>query len=213
MFDRQPRRYYKQLRDAVLVQGFARDAVMTKVAEDALTQFMDTPLKFGAICIEAKKEEWRLVRQWARMLADHINSIITNPGATSNDELSCTLDLVTLLSNKLAFINYHKRHLAKRLLNPVKGCEAKCLELENIVISRLQKVCDGLLLSKCTRLLGDHDSSRQFSEELSKSRELEQRKASMAPIEDFDMRYLSKRVWRECGVWYAPAGAAVVLTT
>ena len=174
---------------------------MTKVAEDALTQFMDTPLKFGAMCTESSKEEWRLTRQWARMLADHINAIITNPGATSNEELSDTLDLIVLLSNKLAFINYHKRHLAKRLLNPVKGCEAKCLELENVVISRLQKVCDGLLLSKCTRLLGDHDSSRQFSEQLLRSNELEQRRGLMAPIEDFDMRYLSKRVWRECGVW------------
>jgi len=174
---------------------------MTKKAEDALTQFMDTPLKFGAMCTEPRKEEWRLTRQWARMLADHINAIITNPGATSNEELSDTLDLIVLLSNKLAFINYHKRHLAKRLLNPVKGCEAKCLELENAVISRLQKVCDGLLLSKCTRLLGDHDSSRQFSEQLLRSNELEQRRGLMAPIEDFDMRYLSRRVWEQCGVW------------
>ena len=189
------------MRGSVLIQGFARDSVMTKVAEDALTQFMDTPLKFGAMCTEPSKEEWRLTRQWARMLADHINAIITNPGATSNEELSDTLDLIVLLSNKLAFINYHKRHLAKRLLNPVKGCEAKCLELENAVISRLQKVCDCSLLSKCTRLLGDYDSSRQFAEELSKSKELEQRSGSMAPIEDFDVRYLSKRVWQECGVW------------
>jgi hypothetical protein len=101
----------------------------------------------------------------------------------------------------LAFINYHKRHLAKRLLNPVKGSESYCLELENVVISRMRMVCDGSLLSKCTKLLGDHDSSRQFSEELLKSKELEQRKASLVPVEDFDMRYLSKRVWRECGVW------------
>jgi len=84
----------------------------------------------------------------------------------------------------------------------VKGFESYCLELENVVISRMRMVCDGLLMSKCTRLLGDHDSSRQFSEELLKSKELEQRKASLVPVEDFDMRYLSKRVWRECGVWY-----------
>jgi uncharacterized membrane protein YgcG len=188
---------------------------MTEKAEDALTQFMETPLKFGAMCTESSKEEWRLTRQWARMLADHINAIITNPGATSNEELSDTLDLIVLLSNKLAFINYHKRHLAKRLLNPVKGFEARCMELENAAISRLQKVCDGLLLSKCTRLLGDHDSSRQFSEEL--ARVLGSGGGGGdggggarggggggggggVPI-DFDMRYLSKRVWRECGVW------------
>ena len=78
-----------------MIQGFARDAVMTKVAEDALTQFMDTPLKFGAMCTEPRKEEWRLTRQWARMLADHINAIITNPGATSNEELSDTCLLYT----------------------------------------------------------------------------------------------------------------------
>ena len=172
---------------------------MTKVAEDALTQFMDTPLKFGAMCTEPRKEEWRLTRQWTRMLADHINAIITNPGATSNEELSDTLDLIVLLSNKLAFINYHKRHLAKRLLNPVKGFEAKCLDLEKAVISRLPKKSDGLKL--VTRLLGDHDSSRQFSDQLLKSEELEQRRGSMAPIEDFDMRYLSRRVWELCGVW------------
>ena len=172
---------------------------MTKVAEDALTQFMDTPLKFGAMCTEPRKEEWRLTRQWARMLADHINAIITNPGATSNEELSDTLDLIVLLSNKLAFINYHKRHLAKRLLNPVKGFEARCLDLENAVISRLHKMCDGMYL--CTRLLGDYDSSLQFSEQLLRSNELEQRRGSMAPIEDFDMRYLSRSVWEQCGVW------------
>jgi acyl-CoA synthetase (AMP-forming)/AMP-acid ligase II len=108
------------------------------------------------------------------MLADHINAIITNPGATSNEELSDTLDLIVLLSNKLAFINYHKRHLAKRLLNPVKGFEAKCLDLEKAVISRLPKKSDGLKL--VTRLLGDHDSSRQFSDQLLKSEELEQRR-------------------------------------
>jgi len=184
----------------------SQDAVILKVAEEALTAFMDTPLKFGAVCIEAKKEEWRLTRQWARMFADHINFIITNPGTAPKDELrdmlDRALDLIVLLSNKLAFINYHKRHLAKRLLNPVKGFESYCLELENVVISRMQLVCDGSLLSKCTLLLRDHDSSRQFSEELLKSKELEQRKASLVPVEDFDMRYLSKRVWRECGVWY-----------
>jgi hypothetical protein len=139
------------------------------------------------------------------MFADHINFIITNPGTAPKDELrdmlDRALDLIVLLSNKLAFINYHKRHLAKRLLNPVKGFESYCLELENVVISRMQLVCDGSLLSKCTLLLRDHDSSRQFSEELLKSKELEQRKASLVPVEDFDMRYLSKRVWRECGVW------------
>jgi hypothetical protein len=200
------RRFYKELRARVLEQAFAKDAVILKVAEEALTAFMDTPLKFGAVCVEAKKEEWRLTRQWARMFADHINFIITNPSTAPKDELrdmlDRTLDLIVLLSNKLAFINYHKRHLAKRLLNPVKGSESYCLELENVVISRMRTVCDGLLMSKCTKLLGDHDSSRQFSEELLKSKELEQRKASLVPIEDFDMRYLSKRVWRECGVWY-----------
>jgi len=197
--------FYKELRVRVLEQAFEKDAVILKVAEEALTAFMDTPLKFGAVCIEATKEEWRLTWQWERMLADHINFIITNPSFALRDELrgmlDCTLDLIVLLSNKLAFLNYHKRHLAKRLLNPVKGFESYCLELENVVISRMRMVCDGLLMSKCTRLLGDHDSSRQFSEELLKSKELEQRKASLVPVEDFDMRYLSKRVWRECGVW------------
>ena len=135
------------------------------------------------------------------MLADHINVVITNPVATSRDELSDTLNLVVLLSNKVAFINYHKRHLAKRLLNPVKGSEALCLELESDVISRLKAVCNLLLLAKCETLIADHDSSRKFSEELLASRELQSRKATLAPIEDFDMRYLSKRVWRECGVW------------
>jgi hypothetical protein len=178
---------------------------MINAAEHALTTLMDSPLEFGAVCTEAGKEVWRLTRPWPRMLADHINAIITNlrydAAPTSKDDISDALDLIVLLSNKLAFVNYHKRHLAKRLLNPVKRFEAECLELENAVMSRLQKVCDGLLLSKCTRLLGDYDSSRQFAEELSKSKELEQRSGSMAPIQDFDVRYLSKRVWQECGVW------------
>jgi hypothetical protein len=194
-------RYYKALRSDLLIRAFKQDAVMIKVVEDAFTAFLDTPIKFGATCTVARKEQWRLTRQWSRMLADHINVIVTNPSAGSKDELTDTLNLVVLLSNKLAFINYHKRHLAKRLLNPVKGSESLCLELENVVISRLQSVCDRLLLAKCEKLIADHDSSRQFSEELSKSKELELRKAALAPIEDFDMRYLSKRVWRECGVW------------
>jgi hypothetical protein len=33
---------------------------MIKAVEDALTAFLDAPLKIGAICIEAKKEEWKL---------------------------------------------------------------------------------------------------------------------------------------------------------
>ncbi len=194
-------RYYKKLRSDLLIEAFKKDSVMIKVAEDAFSALMDLPLKFGATCTEAKKEAWRLTRQWPRMLADHINTIITNPGPSSKDEISDTLNLVVLLSNKLDFINYHKRHLAKRLLNPVKGFEALCIELENAAISRLQTVCDRLLLSKCEKLLSDHDSSRQFSEELSKSKELEMRREALAPVDDFDIRYLSKRVWRECGVW------------
>ena len=156
-----------------MTDAFKRDAVMTKVAEDALTAFMDTPLKFGAISTEPKKEEWRLTRVWARLLADHVNAVITSPGSAANEELSDTLDLVALLSNKLAFIQYHKRLLAKRLLNPIKGLEARALELEGFVISRIQAICDGGLVSGCTSLLADHEASRQFSEELSKSKELE----------------------------------------
>jgi len=194
------RRYYKELRADLLIRAFKQDTVMNKTAEDVFARFLDTPVKFGPMCIGQKKEEWRLVRQWPRMLADHINVIITNPGPASKDDISDILNLVVLLSNKLAFVNYHKRHLAKRLLNPVKGSESLCLELENVVIIRLQAVCDGQLLAKCQKLITDHHDSRQFSEELSKSKELEVRKASLAPIEDFDMRYLSKRVWRECGV-------------
>ena len=174
---------------------------MIKVAEDVFAALMDLPLKFGAMCSEAKKEVWRLTRQWPRMLADHINAIITNPGPSSKDDISDVLNLVVLLSNKLDFINYHKRHLAKRLLNPVKGFEELCIELENVVTSRLQTVCDRMLLSKCVTLLGDHDSSKKFSDELSKSKELEMHKPTLAPVDDFDIRYLSKRVWRECGVW------------
>jgi hypothetical protein len=83
----------------------------------------------------------------------------------------------------------------------VKGFEDLCIELENAAISRLQTVCDRLLLSKCEKLLSDHDSSKKFSEELSKSKELEMRREALAPVDDFDMRYLSKRVWKECGVW------------
>ncbi len=193
-------RYYKSLRLRILTDAFKRDAVMTKVAEDALTAFMDTPLKFGAISTEPKKEEWRLTRVWARLLADHVNAVITSPGSAANEELSDTLDLVALLSNKLAFIQYHKRLLAKRLLNPVKGLEARALELEGFVISRIQAICDGGLVSGCTSLLADHEASRQFSEELSKSKELEKglQGGALGAVEDFDMRYLSKRVWPQC---------------
>ena len=134
------------------------------------------------------------------MLADHIHAIITNVRyetvATTKDKMSDALHLVVLLSNKLAFVNYHKRNLAKRILSPVL-----CIELENVAISRLQTVCDRLLLAKCEKLLADHESSKQFSEELGKSKELETRRDELAPVDDFDIRYLSKRVWRECGVW------------
>ena len=190
-------RYYKSLRVRILTDAFKRDAVMNKVAEDALTAFMDTPLKFGAMSTEPKKEEWRLTRVWARLLADHVNAIITSPGSTAKEDLSDTLDLVALLSNKLAFIQYHKRLLAKRLLNPVKGLEARALELEGFVISRMQAMCEGGLVAGCTMLLADHEASRQFSEELTKSKELEKALSGSAlgAIEDFDMRYLSKRVW------------------
>jgi hypothetical protein len=190
-------RYYKKLRsDDLFDFAFKKDAVMIKAAENALTTFMDSPLQFGAVCIEAREKVWRLTRPWPRLLADHINAIITNPGPTSKDDISDALDLVVLLSNKLAFVNYHKRNLAKRILSPVL-----CIELENVAISRLRTVCDHYLWAKCETLLADHDTSRRFSDEFSRSNEIEMHMPALAPVDDFDIRYLSKRTWQECKVW------------
>ena len=156
-------RYYKKLRsDDLFDFAFKKDAVMITAADRALTMLMNLPLEFGAVCTEAGKEVWRLTRPWTRMLADHIHAIITNVRyetvATTKDKMSDALHLVVLLSNKFEFFNYHKRHLAKRLLNPWKGYEDLCSELEDIVIRSLRTVCDHGLLAKCERLLADHYS-------------------------------------------------------
>ncbi len=197
-------RYYKKLRsDDLFDFAFKKDAVMITAADRALTMLMNLPLEFGAVCTEAGKEVWRLTRPWTRMLADHIHAIITNVRyetvATTKDEMSDALHLVVLLSNKFEFVNYHKRHLAKRLLNPLKGFEDLCSELEDIVIRSLRTVCDHVLLAKCERLLADHYSSRKFSRELFE--EFETCRPTLAPVADFDIRYLSKYAWQTCGVW------------
>jgi len=197
-------RYYTSLRATILTHAFKCDAVMTKVAEDALAAFMDVPLKFGAISTEPKKNEWRLTRVWARLLADHVNAIITSPHSEAKQQLSDTLELVVLLSSKLAFIQYHKRLLSRRLLNPVKGLEATALELDHVVCSMMQTKGEvGLgtgLLTGCSSLLADYEDSRQFSEELLMSEEMKMGMAdgALGAIEEFDMRYLSKRVWPTC---------------
>jgi hypothetical protein len=193
-------RYYKKLRsDDLFDFAFKKDAVMITAAERALTTLMNSPLEFGAMCTEARNEVWRFTRPWTRMLADHIHAIITKPGATSKADVSDALDLVVLLSNKFEFANYHKRHLAKRILNPLIGFEDLCSELEDIVIRRLCTVCDRMLLAKCERLLEDHYSSRRFSRELFE--EFETCRPTLAPVAHFDIRYLSKYVWQNCGVW------------
>jgi hypothetical protein len=128
-----------------LIRAFKKDAVMIKAAEDALTAFLDLPLKFGAICTEARAEAWRLQSYWLVMLADHIDSIIRNPGATSKDDISDALDLVALLSDKLDFVEFHMWHLKERLLNPHLtgglrlnfGFENVCIELEDFVVHGL----------------------------------------------------------------------------
>jgi hypothetical protein len=175
---------------------------LIQAAEVCVSKFLDSPVNFGAVCIEAKKEEWRVTKSWGSLLADHINFIITNPGLAAVDEdLAATLDLVSLLTNKLAFINYHKRHLAKRLLNPIKSFESKCHQLEKTVMERMKTVCESSLLTHCLNLLSDHDSSNRMSSEFSASNQLELVRNSLLPISDFDMRYLSKRVWSASGVW------------
>jgi hypothetical protein len=121
---------------------------MIKAAEDALTAFLDLPLKFGAICTEARAEAWRLQSYWLVMLADHIDSIIRYPGATSKDDISDALKLVALLSDKLNFAKFHMWHLKERLLNPhltdlrlnpfrYFGFENVCIELEHFVVDGL----------------------------------------------------------------------------
>jgi hypothetical protein len=86
-------RYYKSLRSDLLIKAFKKDAVMIKAAEDALTAFLDSPLKFGMIFTGARAEAWRLKpiwrlkSYWHIMFADHINSILAeritekNPGS------------------------------------------------------------------------------------------------------------------------------------
>jgi hypothetical protein len=44
-------------------------------------------------------------------------------------------------------------------------------------------------------LLADHRSSRELFEEFETCR------PALAPVADFDVRYLSKYTWQNCGVW------------
>jgi hypothetical protein len=190
------------LRCKVLDQAFSKDDTMIKAANDTFATFMDSTLKFGAICTEAKKEEWRLARIWPRMLADGINTIISSPVASSRDELIDLLSIVVLLKEKTSFVNFHKRHLAKRLLNPVKGdFGTMCVDLEKLVVSRLETAWIQSLVSDCNHLLRDNDECMKFSRELLESQELRQHKELLGPVNDFDMRYFSKKVWKDCGVW------------
>ena len=175
---------------------------MIQAANDTFATFMDSTLKFGAICTEAKKEEWRLARLWPRMLADGINTIISSPVASSRDVLIDLLNIVVLLKEKTSFVTFHKRHLAKRLLNPVKeDFGTMCVDLEKLVVSRLKTAWIQSLVSDCKHLLRDNDECMKFSRELLESQELMQHKELLGPVNDFDMRYFSKKVWKDCGVW------------
>jgi hypothetical protein len=217
--------YYKKLRSDLFDFAFKEDAVMIKAAEHALATLMDSPLKFGAMCTEARNEVWRFTRPWPRMLADHINSILTMDWqpATTQDDIYDALNLIALLSNKIAFVNYHKRHLAKRILGHLRGFD---MELERFVVSSLLHLgCPSELLQPISRLLEDYkvfDSSSFLIGEDGVGGGGGGRGGSdgdgggggggvdgdgvggsliKAPPFDFDIRYLSKSAWQGSGVW------------
>jgi hypothetical protein len=130
-------RYYNRLRSDLLILAFKNDTVMKEASEDAFTAFLDSPLKFGMICTEARAEAWRLTSYWLVMLAGHIDAIIRNPGATSKDDISDALNLAVLLSDKLVFATKLAWPLTGRLLNPVAGFANVCIELEHFVVHGL----------------------------------------------------------------------------
>ncbi len=130
---------------------------MIKAAENAFTAFLDLPLNFGMMSTEARSEAWRSTLKWFVMLHNHIDIIITNPGPTSNDDISDALGLVVLLSDKLAFAHFHAWHLTERLLNPVAEFEDVCIELERFVVrGLLASHCDQSLMYPIQKLLDDY---------------------------------------------------------
>ena len=192
----------------MLMGEFNQDAEMIKAAERALTALLDSPLNFGATCTEANKEAWRFTRPWPRMLADHLNSILVmDPTpATAQDEISDTLSLIVLLSNKLAFVYYHKRNLAKRMLGPLKEFH---MELERFVVSSLIALGYNEQLLRPTSSLIANYSYKNPGEGGEGGRVGGGGGGGVggggvlpkAPPIEFDFLYLSKSLWKQCGVW------------
>jgi hypothetical protein len=185
------------------MKAFKKDAEMIKAAESALTTLMDSPLEFGATCTEANKQVWRLTRSWPKMLADHLNSILAMDKKTTKaqDDISDTLHLIVLPSNKMAFVNYHNRNLSKRILGSVKAFD---MDLELFVVSGLKALgYNADLLRPISRLLGDYNVL------YGRGREGEEGGGSgggavpleAGPFEFVFKPFLSQSVWTQCGVW------------
>jgi hypothetical protein len=157
-------RYYKRLRSDLLIGAFKEDAVMIKAAEDALTAFLDSPLKFGMIFTGARAEAWilkpiwRLKSYWLVMFADHINSIIadhiahTLVGETDAlSRLSDALNLCVLMTDKsddfpillkmhfraliLYTLNWHNHNDLKEVFERTR----RVLLLQRFVVRRLEE--------------------------------------------------------------------------
>jgi hypothetical protein len=159
------------------------------------------------------------------MLADQINSILTmdRKPSTILDDISDVLNLITLLSNKISLVIYHKRHLAKRILG---DCRRFDVELERFVVSGLiRRGYTPDLLRPISRLLDDcilfeiKEEKGGVYKVVGSSNHIfligERGREGGggggggggdgvllkgSPFE-FDIRYLSKSAWQQCEVW------------
>ncbi len=97
--------------------------LMTEGANNALAHFLSSPVHLGAFFTASQEQKWRVTIEWYRLLADRVDLLMrkydfhvchSDSRKETEELLSSTL---TIIGNGSKFMIYHKKRLAKRLLD------------------------------------------------------------------------------------------------
>ena len=170
--------------------------LMTEGANNALAHFMSSPVHLGAFFTASQEQKWRVTIEWNRLLADRVDLLIRtirdpfHSGWREETEelLSSTLKII---GNGSKFMIYHKKRLAKRLLD---SDSIWCSDREHFETVALDH------LTHARRLWhGVTQSVIQESKSLITD-VYEMMDTALSPVV-FHAKCRPKELWRGCDVW------------